>query len=277
MSPRPETFAFRRRYFRGKLAEDAALFGLGRLRSRWTARLSHAVLARVHREVLEALRNLPAIEPGAGPPRRRLGVPHAETYVIPYDSAWPVIYEIEAGLIQDCLGASCGETHHIGSTAVPGLAAKPIIDIGLGLRAEDFAGGVTAAIGHLGKIGYRYLGNRRGLGGHYLEKGLFPLRTHALQLHPAGGPELARLLRFRDELRQNPALAAEYQAIKQALAALAGGDRRIYLWYKAHWVNGLLLGRKDGSAWGEWLIAHAPPSLYRMHWRRRRDRRPGGP
>ncbi len=259
--------AWRRRYFLGKFGEDAALFLLRRrLGARMDGR-AHALLAAIHRRVLRALDRLPHVPAAA--PVRRLGVARSETFVAPHDPVWATLYEIEASLIRKALGERWVELHHIGSTAVPGLTAKPIIDLALGLPPETFAQELGEAVRLLAKIGYRYLGDRRGLGGHYMEKGAFPMRTHALQLHPAGGRELARLLRFRDQLRADSALAGRYDAIKRALAPVSGGDRRVYVWSKAHWVNDLLLERAGPQAWGDWLLAQDPPSLYRMHVRHR--------
>jgi GrpB-like predicted nucleotidyltransferase (UPF0157 family) len=261
--------AWRRLYFRRKLAEDAALFVLRRLPGGRAGAISRAMLDRIHRQVLQSLRALPPAEPGDAP--RRLGVAHHETFVAAHDPIWTTLYDIEAASIRRGLDPAAVEVHHIGSTAVPGLAAKPIIDIGVGLPPEAFDREVVSARRRLSELGYRYLGDREGLGGHYLEKGAFPLRTHAIQLHPSGGPEMRGLLHFRDELRAKPRLAAEYQAIKQALAAMGGGDRRIYLWCKSHWLNGLL--RDSDEPWSDWLLAHPPPSLYRMR-RRRLPRQP---
>lgn len=274
MSPHPEGSSFRRHYFRGKLAEDAALFALRRLTTLGLAGAGHAALERVHRETLRRLRGLPLPDPCDLPPPRQLGVARADTFVTAYDSAWPKFYEFEAGLIKRALGERLSAVFHIGSTAVPGLAAKPIIDVAVALWPESFEREWPEVVGALARIGYRYLGYRPGLGGHYLEKGPLPVRTHAIQLHPADGGELAGLLRFRDELRRNQALAAEYQAIKHGLAARVG-DRRIYLWYKAHWMNDLLLERQDRPSWSHWLFAHPPPSFYWMHLRRRPRRRWG--
>ncbi len=269
--------AWRRRYFRWgsspKMRPSMACGACSPARSA-IAVLSHAVLARVHRRALQSLRDLPPF-PVDGPPLR-LGVPQAETFVSvsARSGVGQAPYEIEAGAIRQCLGERCVEVHHIGSTAVPALPAKPILDIGLGLRPDGFDGEVGRALCGLRKIGYRYLGNRRGLGGHFLEKGAFPMRTHALQLHPAGGRDLARLLRFRDRLRAAPEQTELDRRIRRDQAGpgrrWSGGDRRrVYLWSKAHWVNGLLLERGDPRAWGDWLLAQDPPSLYRMHLRRR--------
>ncbi len=261
--------ALRRQYVRGKLAEDAALSVLRRNPGARLSSLAHGVLARVHRDALASLPRQFRDTPPAGDRRLRLGVPQGTTLVTPYDPTWADLYEFEAAQLRQWLGPRLAAVHHIGSTAVPGLAAKPIIDLAVGLvPARDGSERMQAAR-HLERIGYRFLGDRRGLGGYFLEKGPAPLRTHAVQLHVADSPELRRLLRFRAALREIPALAAEYAAIKRGLAATVGDDRRLYLWYKAHWVNGLLLGRTDPHAWGEWLLAQDPPSYYRMHLRRR--------
>jgi GrpB-like predicted nucleotidyltransferase (UPF0157 family) len=275
MCPHPESASFRRHYFRGKLAEDALLFALRRLPTLGLGGVAHAALGRIHRDTLQRLRGLPVPAVRDLAPPRHLGVARGDTFVTAYDPAWPKLYELEAGLVKRALGERLGAVFHIGSTAVPGLAAKPIVDIAVALWPESFEREYSGAIGALARIGYRYLGYRPGLGGHYLEKGPAPIRTHAIQLHPADGGELAGLLRFRDQLRRNPALAAEYQAIKHGLATRTGGDRRIYLWYKAHWMNDLLLERREPRGWSRWLLANPPPSFYWMHLRRRPRRRWG--
>jgi GrpB-like predicted nucleotidyltransferase (UPF0157 family) len=223
----------------------------------------------VHRD---ALASLPRHDPGPPVPnggRPGLGLDPAATQVVPYDPTWADLYEFEAAQLRQWLGPRLASVHHIGSTAVPGLAAKPIIDLAVGLVPTRDGAERRQAARHLERIGYRFLGNRRGLGGFFLEKGPHPVRTHAVQLHVADSPDLRRLLRFRAALRTNPALAAEYAAIKRGLAAKVGSDRRLYLWYKAHWVNDLLLERTDTRAWGDWLLAQDPPTYYRMHLRRR--------
>ena len=275
MSRHPESPRFRRHYFGGKLAEDAALFALRRLPAGGLGAAALALLESIHRQTLRMLRSLPVPPSSELAPAGPLGVPRSMTFLTAYDPAWPTLHEIEARLIQRALGDLPATVFHIGSTAVPGLAAKPIIDCAVALPPAAFARDWPQAVGRLAAIGYRYLGHRPGLGGHYLEKGPVPVRTHAIQLHCTQGPELDGVLRFRDELRSNPGLAAAYLAVKHGLAARTGGDRRIYLWYKAHWMNDLLLEKREDQGWSRWLAAHPPPSFYWMHLRRQPRRRWG--
>lgn len=251
-----------------KTAEDVALWAARRKPQPFLPGLSRSLLWRVHRAALADLARLPPAAPR--PPRGRLGLRLDETFVVEYDPLWPHVYRREAELIREFLGPRCREIHHIGSTAVPGLASKPIVDIAVGVDATDFEAEARRGIADLGRIGYRYLGDRGGRGGHFLEKGFPPVRTHAIQLHPAGGAALGRLLRFRDRLRSDASFQADYAKVKAALAAAAASDRRQYVWYKAHWVNGSILDDPGRAGWAQWLLEQNPPSLYRMYWKRRR-------
>ena len=125
---------------------------------------------------------------------------------------------------------------HIGSTAVPGLAAKPVIDILGGVASMEAA---KALVARLCKQGYTAsaefngtLTDRQWLmrwaGGH---------RTHHLHLVVHGGPVWAQRLRFRDALRADPALAWNYAALKTELAAKYPTDREAYTEAKAAFVR----------------------------------------
>lgn len=232
----------------------------------------------VHRGVLASLRSLPAVGVSeACGTRTGLGVHQERSLVVRCDPRWPQLYEEESRLVADVLGAGCAEIHHVGSTAVPGLDAKPIIDMAVALRAEDFESGLGQTLAGLEKIGYRHVRSRPALGFHYLEKGFLPVRTHAIQLHRSGGRQLSRLLRFRDRLRSDPSLARDYGRLKASLAHFCADDRWMYAWYKGHWVNGLLLEDTGFRAWGRWLVESPPRSLCRMLRLRAASRRLDGP
>ncbi len=113
--------------------------------------------------------------------------------------------------------------HHVGSTAIPGIAAKPVIDImGLLRRHEDGFACVSA----MAALGYKFGGEAGVSGRHYFVKG--EPRTHHVHMDQANHPEVGRHTRFRDYLRQHPAEASAYEALKRELAALFGGDTRSY-------------------------------------------------
>ena len=144
--------------------------------------------------------------------------------VIDYDSSWPLKFEAERKLLASTLGAVAVKIHHIGSTSVPGLAAKPIIDILLevtSLDALDAIDGAMEAIGYVprGELG---IPGRR----FYMKGG--DDRSHHIHAYVEGDTNLRRHLAFRDYLIANPDIAEEYAALKKAVAASCNNDSERY-------------------------------------------------
>jgi GrpB-like predicted nucleotidyltransferase (UPF0157 family) len=131
-----------------------------------------------------------------------------------YDPRWPALYEREAARIRSVLGERVLLLEHVGSTSVPGLAAKPIIDILLVVAdPADEPGYVTP----LERAGYRLVIREPGWHQHRVLKG--PDTDINLHVHPPDSPEIGRHLRFRDRLRADPADRARYEQVKRRLAA----------------------------------------------------------
>jgi GrpB-like predicted nucleotidyltransferase (UPF0157 family) len=131
-----------------------------------------------------------------------------------YDPAWPAIFEGEAAKVRAALGEAAMEVHHAGSTSVPGLCAKPIVDMVLVVAdSADEASYVPALEG----AGFALRIREPDWFEHRLLKGADP----AVNLHvfSAGCPEIARMLAFRDRLRTNQADRRLYEATKRDLAA----------------------------------------------------------
>lgn len=133
---------------------------------------------------------------------------------VPYDPAWPQQFADEAAVLEEILAPWLdGGLHHIGSTSVPGLRAKPVIDMLAGVRDLDEA---QAAFEPLAAIGYRYQEHRPGA--HSFYKGVDGVdqrgHTHHLHLTVPGSDIWRERLAFRDALRGDPALVAEYAAWK---------------------------------------------------------------
>ncbi|MGR3541669.1 MAG: GrpB family protein [Hasllibacter sp.] len=147
--------------------------------------------------------------------------------VVPHDPAWAGAYAAEAARLGPHLPGAV--LHHIGSTAVLGLAAKPTID--LLAEVPDLAA-VAAPPGYapMTAPGPRRLGFRRVEGGR---------RTHHLHVVRTGDPDVRRHLAFRDVLRARLDEAAAYGALKARLAALHPHDRRAYIEGKAAYVKAL--------------------------------------
>jgi GrpB-like predicted nucleotidyltransferase (UPF0157 family) len=134
--------------------------------------------------------------------------------VVDYDPAWPGLFEAEARRIRGVLGPAVMGLEHMGSTAVPGLAAKPVIDIHLQLAdPADEASYVPA----LEAEGYQLIIRQP----EWLEHRMFKGRDPAANLHvfPAGCPEVDRCRLFRDWLRSHPNDLALYAATKRRMAA----------------------------------------------------------
>lgn len=132
----------------------------------------------------------------------------------PYDPAWPATFEVEATRIRTALGPVATDVEHVGSTSVPGLAAKPIIDINLLVVDSADEPAYVPALEALG-----YVLHIREPGWH--EHRLLRLEEPRVNLHvfTTGSPEHARMIRFRDRLRTDPAALELYLTTKQRLAA----------------------------------------------------------
>lgn len=161
--------------------------------------------------------------------------------VVAYDPRWPACFERERVLLEDAIGPwVVAGIHHVGSTAVPGLDAKPIVDILVGV--EDLVGS-RACFEPLAGLGYLYapyLSEEM----HWFCKPDSSRRTHHLHLIPADSMRFRDELDFRDRLRGSPELAAEYAALKHRLADRFPRDREAYTDAKAGFIRGAL-GRTD--------------------------------
>ena len=131
-----------------------------------------------------------------------------------YESGWPLLFDKEAGRIRMALGERVLRIEHVGSTSVPGLAAKPIIDILLVVAdTADEAGYVPA----LEAAGYVLRIREPDWHEHRMFKG--PGTDINLHCFPDGCPEIERMVRFRDWLRANEGDRLQYERTKRELAA----------------------------------------------------------
>ena len=141
------------------------------------------------------------------------------------DPRWPALYEAEAARLREALGPALRAIEHVGSTAVPGLAAKPILDI---MAAVDDVAEVAARLPALERLSYD-LRPTDMPGRLYLRRlpqgGDLPVHLHVVTL--ASWPS-RKERRFRDRLRAHPEEAAAYAALKRDLAARLGTDPEAY-------------------------------------------------
>ncbi|MFC7545264.1 GrpB family protein [Plantactinospora sp. GCM10030261] len=146
-------------------------------------------------------------------------------HVVPYDDRWPVEFATEAQAIRAAIGPwITGGIHHVGSTAIPGLSAKPVIDIQVGVA--DLASS-EPCIERLTQLDYCYAPHRRDVM-HWFCKPDPSRRTHHLHLVPTGSARFADVLTFRDYLRVHPSARDAYENRKRELATAHPHDRQAY-------------------------------------------------
>ena len=150
----------------------------------------------------------------------------------PYDPTWPDQFEAERTKIAAALGDLALAIHHIGSTAVPGLDAKPIIDTMVVVRHLDDA---TQCIAPLQTLGYTFIDYAQNIDRRFFRKGM--PRTHHLHIVASDSPPLIDHLDFRDALRADPALRRQYQELKHTLTARYEHDRAKYSERKSAFIE----------------------------------------
>lgn len=155
--------------------------------------------------------------------------------VLPYDEAWKDDFEKIRAELADALGDLALRIEHVGSTSVPGLSAKPVIDIDVVIKDNTVLNDAVAA---LAKIGYFHEGDL-GIKGReaFGYEGKEHLKKHHLYVCPEDSPELKRHIAFRDYLRSHPEAVREYGRIKEEGAALFPEDIDKYMNYKAPVIN----------------------------------------
>lgn len=153
--------------------------------------------------------------------------------LVPHDPAWAERFGEAADLLRATIGPwVTGGIHHVGSTAVPGLDAKPIIDIAVGIESLEAS---QPCIALLSPIEYLYSPYQAEVM-HWFCKPDPARRTHHLHLVPSGSARLEDEIAFRDYLRAHPVRAAEYGNLKHRLAEEHPEDREAYTRAKSSFI-----------------------------------------
>jgi GrpB-like predicted nucleotidyltransferase (UPF0157 family) len=167
--------------------------------------------------------------------------------ILPYDPAWTLRAAEEGELVREALAAETVE--HIGSTAVRGLAAKPIVDLLAGLRSLELS---SERISAMDRLGYEFLGEYGLPGRLYFRKGA--PRTFHVHAVEGGGDHWTRHLAVRDYLRAHPSEAEGYAAEKRRAAKAAADEWETYCDEKAAYVEALERRALAWRASGEGLL-----------------------
>lgn len=162
---------------------------------------------------------------------------HASILIEPYSEEWPRRFAEERALLEGALHPwLAGPIEHVGSTAVPGLAAKPVIDIMAGVHSLEASRPALAALEPLGYLHAPYRAEVM----HWLCKPGAEVRTHHLHLVPVGSSRWNDAIAFRDRLRSDRALADAYAALKRDLARKHPNDREAYTEAKRPFIEMVL-------------------------------------
>jgi GrpB-like predicted nucleotidyltransferase (UPF0157 family) len=164
-----------------------------------------------------------------------------EVEVVNYDPRWPTLFDEEAKRLRAALDPSLiSGLEHFGSTAVPGLSAKPIIDILIAVRS--LADAQTSFVEALRKLDYVYWADNPKKDRMFFVKGMPPFgsrRSHHVHVTETHG-EMWQRLAFRDYLREHPGEAEIYEQLKRRLATEHQTDREAYTDAKSAYIESVM-------------------------------------
>lgn len=143
-----------------------------------------------------------------------LGMLRERPRLVEYDDRWPQIFLDLRDRLYEALQDRILSVHHVGSTAVPGLLAKPILDVLIGIADFDAA---LECVPPLADLGFEYRPHDAIPDRHFFRAETDGLRTHHLSLAETASLHYTNALVFRDALRESPELAREYEALKMKL------------------------------------------------------------
>lgn len=172
----------------------------------------------------------------------RLGTDGATVELVPYRPEWERLYRSESVRILRACGGQVTVVEHIGSTAVPGLSAKPILDLMPGIeRLENGPPTIPA----MESLGYACRGEHGILGRLYFEMVRGGRRVAHAHMFVVGTADWERHILFRDYLRAHPGTAQAYEELKQTLAARYRNDRPAYTDAKSDFIRSVVARARE--------------------------------
>jgi GrpB-like predicted nucleotidyltransferase (UPF0157 family) len=169
--------------------------------------------------------------------------------LVPYDPRWPAAFQAEADRLVTALRSPSFTIEHVGSTAIPGLGGKPVVDLMLGAPSLS---AIDARRPAIESLGYEYLPHQEAVipGRRFFVKCVGDRRAFHLHAVQAGSAFWIEHLAFRDRLRGDPGLAAAYHGVKTDLARRYRHDREAYASGKSAFISTVLASveRRSGDA-----------------------------
>ena len=166
-----------------------------------------------------------------------IGLNKSLVTVYPYDETWPMEYQKEKEILKEHLQGLDVRIEHVGSTSIPGLSAKPIIDIALGVKEEKTLFEVAKV---LENAGYDILDSYNTKGEILARKGSPENRTHYIHIEIVGSEYWNEFMYFKKYMLDNPDEVKKYQALKENLSKEFADERKMYTASKNEFITNIL-------------------------------------
>jgi len=177
--------------------------------------------------------------------KKKLGLKRGTVRLAPHTAEWSSLYEDEKARLETILVGLPAVFEHVGSTAIPGLEAKPIIDVALGIPAMDRA---EEYFLRMEPHGYSDLGFPAGDDDRLLTRGPEECRTHYIHVVEYEGRKWQEYILFRDYMRNHPAARAAYARLKETLAGRFADEREKYTAGKHDFIRCIIeMARMDAA------------------------------
>lgn len=173
-----------------------------------------------------------------------LGLSRGIVEVVPYNPGWPEAFQVEKRQLWSLLGDRCLDIQHIGSTAIPGMVAKPVLDIGVAVIELNV---ICICIEEMDGLGYIYFGDQKERGDFFFAKVSAEKETCFVHMVQALDPAWQSYLRFRDYLIENSYDHDRYIKLKIQIAARFIHHRRAYKEAKAEFIHEILRKTQDSQ------------------------------
>ncbi|MDJ0724574.1 MAG: GrpB family protein [Prochloraceae cyanobacterium] len=164
-----------------------------------------------------------------------LGLERGKLKFVPYNSEYSRLFQLEKELLQNAVADYILDIQHIGSTSIPGIIAKPILDIAIAIENFETA---KVCIEPIANLGYTYMGEYGLARRHFFIKGK-DIRTHNLHVWEINSNDWKRHIIFRDYLIKHPEIAQQYAELKIKLLQQHQGDRERYQEGKSEFIEAI--------------------------------------